>query len=922
MSTQPRDVAMTGMGALNGGSARARQSGPPGGAGLPDSPPPGPTRPGPSTAASTWWSWWPGPRRWIVAAGLYLAAAFAIALVLPDPTALYVLRIGIVVGELLLLYVAIRTGARTHGRARWWRWLLAFSIANTMVAGTVVIAAGPVGGPSQSQFRMTFGQLGYLAPVGTLLVGLLIYPVRRGGGYGREPDFLGRRWWITTLLDSMIAVGSVGILSWVLFLRRVVGTATGADNVEHLVVTMLLCAGSLLLVCVALVLWIFRRPSPAAGFALLSGGLIAISVSLLSFTTKVAFGQHLVKDDAELCWIIAGWCFLLACRYPDHTDPDEDALDAVNGIEAAAGGKPATIATTGAIGSTEAILSASTGLSSSTILSTYGGTGVRERSGTQRWAHTALPLLPLAVAVLVILVDVVGGTRLEAVDIVALLALPLLVLARQTVLLGDNVHLLHQLERSERRLHRQAFHDPLTGLANRALFGQRLTRALDTQARGGHDLAVLYVDLDDFKQVNDTLGHAAGDQLLQITAGRLAHAVRAGDTVARLGGDEFAILLVSGGEAPATVGSRVLAAVRTPAMLAGNRHSVRASVGLVVARAAEELSGERLLHRADAAMYVAKRAGKGSLTIYQPGLEDSREILGGSGRTLRSALIRALRFGSDTELRMSYQPIVALPGGEPAGVQAELRWVHPDYGEVSAAALVPTSERAELFPTIALATLARICADLPRLRAGPTPPPVHLPLQTTVPMTPGFLPAIRAARADGRLRAGELVIDLLGAERGLDVDAWREWMTPLSAQDVRLCLADLGAADSNLALLTLLPIDMVTLTPLITGLWTTRQDDPAFQFRLDVLHDGIRSMLCRLGIRIIATDLPAGDSVGAAVAAGIDFAAGRLPALYPPAHDAPAPADTLAPAAVTRHGRRDGARTRWSPGPRPPPPAT
>ncbi|WP_163549520.1 diguanylate cyclase domain-containing protein [Candidatus Frankia nodulisporulans] len=804
-------------------------------------------------------------------AGLYLAMALGVALTVPDPAAMYVLRVGIVLGELLLLYVALRTGARTHGRARWWRWLLAAAIVVTIMVGIAVASTGPVGGPQPDQLWMTYGQLGYLAPVGILVACLLIYPIRAAAGRDRAGDPLGRRWWITTLLDSVIAVGSVGILSWVLFLRRVVA-ATTAGGGENLVVTFSLCAASLLLVSVALVLWVFRRPSPAAGFALLSGALIAISASLLSFTTKVVFGDSLVKDGAELCWIVAGWCFLLACLHPGNTaatDPSEDR-DTVD-----------------------------------VPLPARGLIRGRERAGPQRWAHTTLPLLPLAIAVLVIVIDVLGGHDLEIVDVVALLALPLLVLARQTIMLGDNVQLLQRLERSERRLHWQAFHDPLTGLANRALFGQRIAHALSDQARNGLSLAVLYVDLDDFKQVNDTLGHGAGDRLLQLTAARLTRAVRAGDTVSRLGGDEFAILLVPGSEAPATVGSRVLTAVRAPALLAGTRHSVRASLGLVVAEAAEELSAELLLHRADAAMYAAKRTGKGSLTIYQPGLEEGRDGGEDSAHALRTALIRALRVGpGDDELRMSYQPIVTLPGGEPAGVQAELRWRHPDYGEVPATALVPTSERAWLFPVITLVALARICADLPRLRAGSTPPPVHLPLATTVPPTSAVLDAICAARADGRLRAGELVVDLLDAERGLDWHAWQEWTAPLSARDIQLCLADFGAADSNIVLLSLLPIDMVVLTPLITRIWTSPYEDPALQPRVDTLNNSIRRMLQQLGDRIIASDL-ASDSVPTALALGICLATGQLPnlppsrSLSPSTHDAHPPA---APAPTIRAG--------------------
>ncbi|MCM3887180.1 diguanylate cyclase, partial [Frankia sp. R82] len=821
--------------------------------------------------------WPPGPRPWLLVAGLYLVAAVAIAVLLPGAAGLFALRVAVVTGELLLLAVALPTGWRLAGRDRQWRWLLAGSVAIMFVTGVCYLVANPVGGSGEQQLRMTYGQLAYLLPMALLFAAVLYYPTCPAGGRPAGGGPPGRRWWITALLDSVIALVSVGMLGWALFLHRIV--EAGVGDVEQLVVSLVMSAASLLLVCVALVRWTFRRPSPVRTFGWLAGGLAAISLSFLSYTATIATRRDPLPHDAEICWILAGWCLLLACL-PTRNTP---------------------------------------------LTTVPAGTAHPGRDGriSLRWAHAVLPLLPLSVAGVSALVDLVVGNGLQIVDVVVLLALPPLVLARQMMILADNINLLRRLERSERRLHRQAFHDPLTGLPNRALFGERLERAVAAQSADGHALAVLYVDLDDFKHVNDTLGHAAGDRLLQITAGRLSRAVRVGDTVARLGGDEFAILLVSGDEAPAAIGSRVLTAVHAPTLLTGIRHNVRASVGLVVAQATEQLSADQLLHRADAAMYAAKGTGKGSLTIYHPGLEPGGN--GGISLAPRTALIRALRGDGDRELRVVYQPIVDLPGGRPAGAHAELRWTHPAYGEVPAVALIATHERTGLLPALALTTLRRICADLPRLRASATPPPVHLPVHAVVPPSDTFVAAILDALGDGRLRPGELILDLFGADRGIDLATWEDRMVTLHRRGVGLCLADLGTADANMLLLCQLPVDMVTLIPEVTGVWTaavapaTRIEDDRPP-RLWQLRDSIRAYLRGLGVQIMATDLPSADAATRAVALGITLAAGRVPLPVPP----PLPGTAVQPAAAPGRTWADGARTAGGrPGPiRAPPSAT
>ncbi|MCK9895999.1 diguanylate cyclase [Frankia sp. AgB32] len=763
---------------------------------------------------SGWTPW----QCWVLAAVLSSALSVVAAAVLPYAAAQMIIRLA-VIGVCQLGIVSAGRGARRAPSGdRSWRWLLVGAFALIELAGWWYLLAGiPVSSPARGQ--LTYSQLSVLAPLVLVLLALLRYPAPPATLHGP----LGPRWWIATLLDGLIVVCSVGLLAWTLLLRRVVDTGMG--DIEALVVVLLYCAAGVLMACTAVALWIFRRPASATGFVLLATGIVMLCLSFFVYAQVIVIGSGGVRFASLDCWVVAVWLLTLACLAPAGTSRT---------------------------------------------------TPSRRSVARTRWAHAVLPLLPLGVAGLIVLYDITIGAGPQAVDIAALLALPLLGLARQMVILADNIGLLHRLEISERRLHYQAFHDPLTGLANRALFGERLRDVLDAQRHDRRRFAVLYVDLDDFKRVNDTLGHAAGDRLLQVTAQRLSRAVRSTDTVARLGGDEFAILLIPGGEAPATVGSRVLTAVRAPALLAGARQTVRASVGLVVADADEELSAERVLHRADAAMYAAKSTGKGTLTPYTPGLahDDGRD----DATSFRAALIRALRGEpGDGWLWVRYSPIVDLPETRPAGLRAELRWSHPALDEVPAADLVATSEQQIMFPALNRAVFERILADLPRLRDGPPPPPVHLAVSATVPPTPAFVTAVRDALDTDRLRDGELILDIVDAERDVNPAEWAARLAEIGEHRIGVCLADFGMEDASLVLLCYLAVDIVALGPSITGVWTSPTTYDRVRVRGDALRESMRGLFADLGVRLMVTDLADAAAAARAVELGATLAAGPVP---------------------------------------------
>ncbi len=264
------------------------------------------------------------------------------------------------------------------------------------------------------------------------------------------------------------------------------------------------------------------------------------------------------------------------------------------------------------------------------------------------------------------------------------------------------------LKQSEQQLKKLAFHDPLTGLANRALFSDRLGMALAQAERQGAGLALLCIDLDDFKQVNDTLGHAAGDRLLAEVAQRIVRCVRASDTVARLGGDEFAVLMTRPGtEAEASrVAERIIDAVRAPVLLGGETAHVGASIGLAF-RSREADTAETLHRHADLAMYEAKRAGRGQLRAF------SRDMLerGAERMSLSVEIESAL---VHDEFLVHYQPIFDFATGHVEGVEALIRWRKPDGRWISPGSFIPHAEEAGIIRRIDAWVLERACTDAAR----------------------------------------------------------------------------------------------------------------------------------------------------------------------------------------------------------------
>jgi diguanylate cyclase (GGDEF)-like protein len=352
----------------------------------------------------------------------------------------------------------------------------------------------------------------------------------------------------------------------------------------------------------------------------------------------------------------------------------------------------------------------------------------------------------------------------------------------------------------------QAFRDSLTGLASRSLFVTRMETALDASRPGG--AAVLLVDLDRFKVINDALGHVAGDGLLVAVADRLRECLRTGDTAARLGGDEFAVLLpeIGGAEAAVPAARRIVTALREPFDLDGRETFVTCSVGVAYGENGAE-DAQELLVRADLAMFEAKKQGKDQYAVFEPAMRESFQKHLEMEADLRRAVLRH-------EFQLRFQPIVRLRTGEISGLEALVRWQHPDRGMIPPLDFIPLAEETGMIVPIGEWVLREACrqaAAWNTRRDGQQPLTVSVNL-SAVQLDRADLPdVVRSALAESGLPAHCLVIELT---ESLIVDHRPETLRRLEAikeLGVRLAIDDFGTGYSSLAYLRRFPVDIIKI---------------------------------------------------------------------------------------------------------------
>jgi diguanylate cyclase (GGDEF)-like protein len=431
---------------------------------------------------------------------------------------------------------------------------------------------------------------------------------------------------------------------------------------------------------------------------------------------------------------------------------------------------------------------------------------------------------------------------------------------------GRLVQSIARLTQLQEQLSHQAFHDSLTDLANRSLFTDRIDHALLRRIRTGKPVAVLFIDLDDFKAVNDTLGHSAGDQLLVGVAERLRNSLRRPDTAARLGGDEFAVL-IEDIESPAeaqAVADRIFEGLVEPFPIAGQAVIVHASIGVAISD--DDTDGaSRLMRHADVAMYAAKGAGKNRHVLFMAGME--AEIV--ARHRLRADLERAV---SADEFGVHYQPIFDIGDGRLVATEALVRWRHPTRGMVAPDDFIATAEETGVILALGSRVLHKACTATRRWQETyPTDTPLWVSVNISARQLqqPGFVDEVLEVVAESGLPASSLVLELTesivleGANAGTSIAK----LADLKRAGIRIAIDDFGTGYSSLSYLRRLPVDILKIAKPFVDDLNNSEDEGDFAraivgigsaLRLTMIAEGIENAEQLATLRVLGCHLGQG----------------------------------------------------------------
>jgi diguanylate cyclase (GGDEF)-like protein len=363
----------------------------------------------------------------------------------------------------------------------------------------------------------------------------------------------------------------------------------------------------------------------------------------------------------------------------------------------------------------------------------------------------------------------------------------------------------------EEQLTHQAFHDPLTNLANRALFADRVQHALSRQARESSSLGVIFIDLDDFKIINDSLGHGPGDEVLAEVGRRMGGCMRPMDTLARFGGDEFAVLLedVYRPQEVAEIAERILRALEAPFFLEDKEVFVNASMGIAMVQGEEALTlgADELMRNADVAMYMAKREGKGHFRVFEPAMHEG--VL--ERLELKGDLQRAIEHG---EMELHYQPVVTLDTERISGLEALVRWSHPSRGLIAPGHFISLAEETGLIVPLGRWVLREACRRAAYIQSHHSAdPPLTMAVNISVRQLqhPALVEHVQEALRESALDPSCLTLEITESVLMHDAETTIVKLTELKSVGVKLAVDDFGTGYSSLSYLSQFPVDVLKI---------------------------------------------------------------------------------------------------------------
>ncbi len=686
---------------------------------------------------------------------------------------------------------------RVSGAARWWRLLAAAALLSWLAGQAFWWSSGAGADAVPAPPAAVAAYL--ICPVFALAA--VVALVRAGGTAPGKRVRLPRHSVLTTVLDGVVAATS--------FIILIAMGGLGAHSMSSLprsgnaAVEVIFSIAELVVVVAAVVITMLYVPGQPyrAHYLLLAGGIVTMAAS----DRMRAHLDEVGVVNADL-WSGVGFVvgpLLIAYAMLDYRPPD-------------AGPR-------------------------------------RLRDQEMDWAQLILPYLGFLGIAVLFAFHVLIGRQLAPLVVWVTVLLVLLVAIRQVVAIRAQHVLTQELSWAQLGLAHQVHHDALTGLPNRLLFGQRL----DSAMRGDGRFVLIFVDLDDFKEVNDRFGHAAGDSLLRAVGERLQRCVRDVDTLARVGGDEFAILIDGESEEPEVVADRLRVALRDPFPVHGSSVRVRASMGLVRPSADDMTqTSDDLLRQADISMYAGKRLGKDTAVVYQP------------TAGVRGDFPTALRRAAGTVpagFRLAYQPIVRLPDRAQVAVEALARWTAPSGIDISPETFVAAAEASGLGADLDALVLDMACSAV---QTAGLDLDIHVNIGAARLGNPTFEQHVRFALARYDIDPSRLVLEVTETVPIVDLTDAAAQITRLNALGVKVALDDFGAGFNSLMYLHALPVQVVKLDRSFAS-----GTDPA---RSLALYRSVVGLCNELGLAVIVEGIESAAQAETVFNAGCRLGQGHL----------------------------------------------